>query len=357
MSSTFHCGNISLSLFGQSHGEAVGMVLDGLPAGEAISLDELHQFMQKRSPGKENTSARQETDLPRILSGVKNGVTCGAPLCIMIENTDCRSKDYSDTRFVPRPSHADYPAFIKHHGMEDYAGGGHFSARMTAPMCACGGILLQLLARRNIFIGGHIAQIFDIQDDRWDGLNISKADFDMIEQNPLPVLNLSNGMQMVQAVKKAKKEGDSVGGMIECAVLGLPVGIGEPLFDGLENKIAQAMFAIPAVKGISFGDGFGVCQKKGSQHNDPYKMVNGRPTLCKNDAGGILGGLSTGAPLTVQVAFKPTPSIAIPQQSINLQTRTDCELLTKGRHDPCIVLRALPIVMSQLALSVAGFVL
>lgn len=348
---------IVVSIFGQSHGESIGAVIDGLPAGELIDMDALARFMALRAPGGALSTKRRETDAVRIVSGVVDSVTCGAPLCLLIENADTRSNDYEKLKFLPRPGHADYPAFVKYGGMNDVRGGGHFSARLTAPLCAAGGILMQLMARRGVRFGAHLKSVFDVEDEAFDPLDVSDADFARALSNTPCVLDQVKGEQMHAVIEDARSRGDSVGGVVECAVLGLPVGLGEPMFDGLENAIARAVFAVPAVKGIEFGEGFRASKLYGSQNNDPYRMENGVVRTAKNSAGGILGGLSTGAPLIFRAAFKPTPSIAREQDTVDLRTNTNAKLSITGRHDPCVAPRAVPCVMAAAALALSEYII
>ena len=355
MSSVF--GNkIHVSIFGQSHGEKIGCVVDGLPAGEAVDLEELRRFLSRRAPGQKGTTPRRETDEPHVVSGLLNGKTCGAPLCVLMDNADTHSGDYDELRDVPRPGHADYPAAVKYRGFQDARGGGHFSARLTAPLCAAGGILLQLLARCGVRVGAHLLSVGDVRDEAFDPLLTDDATLDRLKEG-FPVLSPAQGEKMLEKAEEMRALGDSVGGLIECAVLHLPVGLGGPMFDGLENRISQAVFAIPAVKGIEFGEGFSVAHLRGSQNNDPYRVRDGQVKLLSNHAGGILGGLSTGAPLLFRAAFKPTPSIGKPQLSVSLSKMEDRELTVRGRHDPCVALRAVPCVEAAAALALADLLL
>lgn len=346
---------IRISIFGQSHGENLGVVMDGLPAGEEIDISALRAFMARRAPGQALTTARHETDEPHIVSGIVGNKTCGAPLCVLIDNQDTRSADYEKMRFVPRPSHADYPAYVKWNGQNDARGGGHFSARLTAPLCAAGGILLQMYARRFIKIGAHLFSVGEVKDAPFEPLTVSEEDFRF--SGPLPARSKEQGEKMRALIESVRLAGDSLGGIVECAVLGLPVGLGEPIFDGLENRLAQAVFAIPAVKGLEFGEGFCAALLKGSENNDPYAMRDGRVALLANRAGGILGGLSSGAPIVFRAAFKPTPSIARAQRSVDLAAREDATLAVTGRHDPCVAVRAVPCVEAAAAVALADFIL
>ena len=324
MSSTFG-KNIKISVWGQSHSPAIGVVIDGLKANQKIDPNKLQQFMDRRAPGKDKYSTpRKEADKVKILSGLVEGKTCGAPISAMIENTNTRSKDYDALSDIPRPSHADYPAFIRHESANDVAGGGHFSGRLTAPICIAGGIFLQLLEKENITVSAHIKSIGGETD-------MEKA---------------------FKKIDEARAAADSVGGIIECVVSGLPVGVGDPMFDGLENRISQAVFAVPAIKGIEFGNGFECANLFGSQNNDEYYMDNGKIRTKTNNHGGILGGLSSGEDIVFRVVVKPTPSIGKEQQSVSLSKKEDAPITIVGRHDPCIVPRAVCCIEAACAIAV-----
>ena len=350
MSSTFIGQRLRLSIFGQSHSEAIGMTLDGLPAGIEIDPDELQRFLNRRAPGQNDWSTpRKEEDRPDFLCGLKDGFTCGAPLTAVIHNNNTRPKDYSQLKITPRPGHADYTAEVKYRGFQDYSGGGHFSGRLTAPLCIAGGIVRQELRRHNIAVDARIAAIAGIRDE--SAFEASVAD------KAFPVVDDKIGEQMRAAIQNAREDGDSVGGVIECVVRGLPVGIGEPMFDGLANQIARAVFAVPAVKGVEFGAGFEAAKLRGSENNDPFLVEDGRIRTGANHAGGILGGITNGMPLVFRVAVKPTPSISRAQQSVNLSTMEPQELRVTGRHDPCIVPRAVPVIEAAAALAVYDLIL
>ena len=352
MSSMF--GNrIRVSLFGQSHGEKIGCLIDGLPAGEPVDQDELQAFMTRRAPGGPYATKRKETDTPFVVSGLFQGHTCGAPLCVLIDNTDTRSSDYQ--KDIPRPGHADYPAEIRYRGFQDHRGGGHFSARLTAALCAAGGILMQCLTRRGITIGAHLLSVGDVKDVSFDPLSIPISQLSLIRSG-FPVIDKESGEKMQALIDSVRQAGDSIGGTVECAVLGVPVGVGEPVFEGIENMIAQAVFGIPAVKGIEFGEGFAASRLRGSQNNDTYEWRDGHISLRSNHAGGILGGLSDGAPIIFRTAFKPTPSIAQAQHSVSLSARRDAILEITGRHDPCVAVRAVPVVEAAAAMAIADLV-
>jgi len=322
MSSTY--GNkIKISIFGQSHSEAIGVTIDGLPAGFPIDMEKLQVFMNRRAPGQSKyTTSRKEADVPAFLSGLVDGVTCGAPLTAIIRNTNTRSSDYDNIRDIPRPGHADFTAHVKYGGFEDVSGGGHFSGRLTAPLCIAGGICKQLLEKQGIEVNASICEIGGNSEDPFS------------------------------AIEEARSRGDSVGGIIECVVTGLPAGIGEPMFDGLENRIAQAVFAVPAVKGIEFGRGFEAGRICGSENNDEFYYDGGQVKTRTNHHGGILGGISSGMPVVFRAAVKPTPSIAIEQNSISYSRGEDAVLAVRGRHDPCIVPRALPCIEAAAAIAV-----
>lgn len=350
MSSTYG-ENIKLSIFGQSHGAAIGMVLDGVPAGLPVDVDALKAFMARRAPGNADyATPRKEADEPEFLSGIVDGYTCGAPICAVIHNTNTRSKDYSEQKDKPRPGHADLTAEIKYGGFQDVAGGGHFSGRLTAPLCVAGGLCKQWLEADDIRIGAHICVIGGVADDPLylDWIN---PDFSSIQKD-FPVINASAGKKMCEAISAAREEGDSLGGIIECIVSGLPAGVGDPMFGGMESRIAQIVYGIPAVKGIDFGSGFSGSYLRGSQNNDAYTIENGIIRTVTNNCGGILGGITNGMPIVFQTAIKPTPSIGKPQQTISLNEEQVCQTVVKGRHDPCIVPRAVPVIEAAAAIAV-----
>ena len=353
MSSTI--GNVlKLSIFGESHSPAIGCSLDGLPAGIPIDMDALQAFLERRAPGKSKTATeRNEADKPEILSGIHEGVTDGAPFAAIIRNANTRSKDYEGLRSVPRPGHADYPARIKFGNWHDVAGGGHFSGRLTAPLCIAGGIALQALDKLDITVVAHIASLGPdgIADEGLDELALDESQLARLRVRPFPTISSDAEARMTQAILDARASKDSIGGIIECAAYGVPAGIGDPMFDGLENRIARLAFGIPAVKGVDFGAGFAAAYLKGSENNDPYRIIDGAISTESNNAGGILGGISTGMPLIWQMAVKPTPSIAAPQKSVDMDAMQDAELVVHGRHDPCIVPRAVPVAEAVCALA------
>lgn len=347
--------HLKITVFGQSHSEAIGVVIDGFPAGFRVDFEALEKHMSRRAPGNAAfATARKEADKPEFVSGLVDGVTCGAPICALIRNTDTRSGDYKNIAQCPRPSHADYPAHVRYSGFQDVRGGGHFSGRLTAPLCIAGALCLQYLQQKNIHIGAHIAAVGGIADTPFDAVNVSKEHF---LTDAFPVLSQTAKRAMQDCIAAARADGDSVGGVVEVAAVGLSAGIGDPPFEGLENRISSLLFGIPAVKGVEFGNGFEAATLTGSQNNDAYCVDNGTIKTVTNRHGGILGGLSTGMPLICRVAIKPTPSIAKEQQSVNLQTMQPQTLVVSGRHDPCIVPRAVPCVESALAVALTDSIL
>lgn len=345
--------NIRISIFGQSHSEAIGVVIDGLPPGIKIDFEELQYFMSRRAPGKNSYSTqRSEADVPEILSGVIGGVTCGAPLSAIIRNKDTRSADYHNLRDVPRPAHADFSAQLKYGGAQDIAGGGHFSGRLTAPLCIAGGICLQLLKKENIQIAAHIFSIGTIYDKRFDPVEIGPPDLDKLKTASFPVLDDDSGRRMISLIEGARNDGDSLGGIIECAAVGVPGGLGDPMFDGMENRIAGIVFGIPAIRGIEFGNGFAGSALRGSENNDSFYIDGQTVKTRSNNHGGILGGITSGMPVIFRAAVKPTPSIAKEQLSISLSKKMNVKMTVKGRHDPCIVPRAVPCVEAATAIAI-----
>ncbi len=340
--------NIRVQIFGQSHSAGLGVVMDGLPAGEQIDLAEIISFLERRAGGKNRYStARRESDSPEILSGLVDGITCGAPLCAVFENSNVKSGDYKSIEVIPRPSHADYTAHIKHGGYNDVSGGGHFSGRLTLPLCFAGAVCMQILERKGISIKAHILSIGGECDRPFNPLDPFSEE---LAEHELPVLDSSAGERMRSLMEAIAGEGDSVGGVVECAAAGLPVGLGEPMFDNVESRLSYGLFGIPAVKGVSFGAGFDVSRMCGSFSNDSFYADDGRVKTRTNNSGGIMGGITNGMPLMLKVAFKPTPSIYRPQQSVNLTTMEDVTFTIKGRHDPCLVPRAVPCVEAVTAI-------
>ena len=342
---------IKLSIFGESHGEAIGCVIDGLPAGIKIDMNAVYKDMQRRAPGKDKTATpRLEKDIPHILSGMLDNVTTGAPLAMVIENTNTKSGDYSNLMTVPRPGHSDYPAYVKYGGNNDIRGGGHFSGRLTAPLVFAGSVAKQILSQMGVTIGAHIKQIGSVCDAVSDLNKTDKYLLDTLSSSTFSLIDETKEQAMRDEIEKARLSLDSVGGIIECFAVGLPVGLGGNMFDTVEGKLASILFGVPAVKGVEFGLGFGFADKIASEVNDQYEIKNGRVATLSNNNGGVLGGMTDGAPLSVSVAIKPTPSIAKKQKSVNLLTMKNEELEIHGRHDPCIVVRAVPVIECAVAL-------
>lgn len=349
MSNSF--GNrLKITIFGQSHAPSVGCVIEGFPPGFQADMEALGRFLARRAPGRSAlATGRREADAPRVMAGLADGKTCGAPLVLLFENADVHSADYSELKNVPRPGHCDYPAHVKYRGWHDVRGGGAFSGRLTLPLSAAGGLCLQWLEKKGIAVGAHIASVGAVADTPYPELPAPEL-LSAAAAKPFPVLNDERGAAMQALILEAKAAGDSVGGVVECAVTGLPPGLGDPMFGGVENRLSAALFAIPAVKGVEFGAGFQAARLRGSENNDAYFAEAGAVRTHTNRHGGILGGLTTGMPLLLRAAFKPTPSIARPQQSVRLDTLEPARLAVQGRHDPCIVPRAVPVVEAAAAL-------
>lgn len=343
---------VKCSVFGESHGEAIGCVLDGLPAGEVIDNEEILVQMARRAPGNDPTATkRRESDTPRILSGVLNGRTTGAPLAMIIENENTRSGDYADLGRLPRPGHADYTGHVRYNGYNDIRGGGHFSGRLTAPLVFAGAVCRQILRRKGVHIGGHILEIHGVRDEMFDALKVNAELLESLSARPFSLINPDAEQLMRAQVEAARLDGDSVGGIVEVAAVGLPAGLGSPMFDGMENRLAALLFGVPAVKGLEFGDGFRFAALRGSEANDPYAYDDeGRVVTTSNHNGGLLGGITDGMPLILRAAVKPTASISKIQHTVDLISGRKAQLIVKGRHDPCIVPRALPVIESVTAL-------
>ena len=336
---------IRLTIFGQSHAPSVGMTLEGLPAGKTVDMHKLQSFLNRRAPGRTPyATERKEPDVPEFQSGLENGKTNGAPLTAVIRNTDARPEAYLAFRNIPRPGHADYPAIVKYGNSAERTGGGQFSGRLTAPLCIAGGICKQLLGQEGVSVFARILSIGPVSDcDEWR---------EPVPDDRFPTADPAAGERMIEWILSAKADGDSCGGIIECMITGLAPGVGQPLFGGLESRISCAVFGIPAVKGIEFGDGFRLAGMKGSESNDTYCVREGVIRTDTNRCGGILGGLANGMPVVFRAAVKPTPSISKPQKSVDLKTMTETELRVGGRHDPCILPRAVPCVEAAAALAV-----
>jgi chorismate synthase len=361
--STEYGKNLKISIYGGSHDEKIGIYAKALPRGFSFKRSELLDFLARRAPGRnEFSTPRKEADIPEFLSGVDESGDCltlnGEVLHAIIRNTSQRSSDYEATSFIPRPSHADFTARQKYGEKADLRGGGHFSGRLTAPLCIVGGICLQYLASQGIEIRAHLYSVGKINDTPFDLARVSLEDFTVLDQRrDFPVNSLEAGELMKREINEARLNGDSVGAIIECAAIGLPIGLGEHIFDGVENRISSIAFGIPAVKGIEFGNGFSCAALLGSQNNDPFEVSNGQIRTSTNNCGGILGGMTNGMPLVYRVAMKPTPSIFKEQQSVDMVTMTPTTLKIKGRHDPCIALRAVPVIEAATAIAICDMLL
>src|SRR5665647_309751 len=341
----------TVTTFGESHGKVVGVVVDGCPAGLPLSEGDFQMELDRRIPSEPKiVSARIEKDDVKVLSGIFNGFTTGAPIAVVVENKETASSDYDAIKDLPRPGHSDYPARIKYGGLNDYRGGGRFSGRVTVALIMAGTIAKKVLSRFDVDVLVYTSAIGQIQADK-------KFSVDEIRKNryatPTRCPDISFGEKMEEAIVNAKKEGDSLGGIIECLVLGMPVGVGEPLFDSLDADLAKSIFAVPAVKGVEFGMGFEASQMKGSQNNDAYQIEKGQVVSLTDNAGGVLGGLSSGMPIMMRVAIKPTPSIIKEQKTVNLKNMENAVLSVKGRHDPCVVPKAVPAIEAAIAITLA----
>ncbi len=344
----------TITSFGESHGTCVGIVVDGCPAGLSISIEDIQREVDKRKPGTSIAATRRaEEDRVEILSGIFNGKTTGAPVCMLVRNKDTDSRQYEETRFLPRPGHADYTAFVKYGGFNDFRGGGRFSGRITAGLVMAGALAKRVLQTVGIEVLAHTVEIGGIKA-RPKTLEETREN---VEKNPFKCADLEAVEPMTRAIEEARKEGDSLGGIVEGLALGVPAGLGEPVFDTLDGELARALFAIPAVKGVEFGAGFSVAAMKGSQNNDPFTIESGSIVTTTNHAGGVLGGISSGMPIVVRVAIKPTPSIARKQDTVNLLETQKASLTVGGRHDICVVPRAVAVVESMMAITLCDFAL
>lgn len=357
MSSVFG-DRIKMTIFGESHGPAIGLVIDGLPAGFALDLEAINLEMARRAPGQnELSTARKEKDAYIIESGFFSGKTTGMPLCALIYNDDQKSKDYSLLQNIMRPGHGDYTGRIKYKGFNDYRGGGSFSGRLTAPLVFMGAVAKQLLATKNITIGSHIASVAGIADKAFNPLGETAEALCGLSKKVFPVIDGLAGEAMIEAIMLAKKQKDSVGGSIECMVIGMPEGLGEPYFDSVESRLAHVLFSVPAVKALEFGTGFGLSTMRGSEANDPLYMENDKVRSKTNNNGGVLGGITNGMPLLFKVGIKPTPSIALPQTTVDMAQKSTAVLEITGRHDPCIVQRAVPVIEAVTAWTILDLLL
>ncbi len=349
---------LKVSIFGESHGVGIGIIIDGLPSGVEINMNEVLKEMGRRAPGKSKLStARKETDSPEILSGFFEGKTTGTPLCAIIRNGDQHSKDYGKLKDLMRPGHADYPGYIRYSGFNDYRGGGHFSGRITAPLVFAGAICKQVLAGKGIFIGSHVKSIGEVEDKSFSEVELTKELLDNLKTKELPLLLSDKEDLMRETILKAKSDLDSVGGTIECTVLGMNPGVGNPFFDSVESTLAHLMFSVPAVKGIEFGKGFEMTKLRGSECNDEYYYDGDKVKTYTNNNGGITGGITNGMPILFKVGIKPTASIAKKQRTIDITEKKDAELEIHGRHDPCIVQRAVPVIEAATAIGILDLML
>lgn len=348
--STYIGNKIKLSIFGQSHSKAIGVCIDGIPAGIPIDMDFLNHFLDRRCPKLKSSTSRIESDTIELLSGVVDNHSCGTAFCAIINNKEQKSSEYTSLFHTPRPSHCDYPAYIKYGKYHDFAGGGHFSGRLTAALCLAGGIFIPILNKMGIAIAAHISNIGSVYDKRFNPVTPGE-EMQNLSPAPITVINHTIINEINAEINNYAKNGNSIGGSIECAVTGLPVGAGSTMFDSFESRISQIVFAIPAVKGIEFGNGFLCSKMSGSDYNDCYKIENENISTKTNHCGGILGGLSNAMPLIFRAAFKPTPSITIPQDTINMETKENTTITIKGRHDACIVPRAVPVVEAAAAIA------
>lgn len=349
---------LKISIFGESHGAGIGITIDGLPSGVEIDFEKILKEMSRRAPGKSKIStARKEGDNPEILSGLFEGKTTGTPLCAVIRNKDQHSKDYGKLKDLMRPGHADYPGFVRYKGFNDYRGGGHFSGRITAPLVFAGAVCKQILDTKGITVGAHIKSIGEVYDKSFDEIELTKEILDDLKENELPLLCTENEDLMRNSILEARNDGDSVGGTIECTVIGMDAGIGNPFFDSVESTISHLMFSVPAVKGIEFGRGFEMSKLRGSQCNDEYYYDGDKVKTYTNNNGGITGGITNGMPILFKVCIKPTSSISKKQRTIDITEKKESELVIKGRHDPCIVQRAVPVIEAVTAIGILDLVL
>ena len=349
---------LKITIFGQSHADAIGVVIDGFPAGFCPDMEQIAAFMQRRAPGRNRFSTtRKEDDIPNIVSGIVDGVTCGAPICAEIANTNQRSKDYSGLMRTPRPSHADFTAIQKFGGAYDVRGGGQFSGRLTAPLCFAGALCKQFLSDRGVYVGAQILEIAGIRDVSLDPVRVTREQLNAVAGKNFPVNDDEKGLLMQDAIEAARMELDSVGGIIRCFAVGVPAGLGDPMFGGVENRLAAAVFGVPAVRGVSFGLGFNAARLRGFEHNDPFVTDGINVTTETNNHGGILGGITSGMPIVMNVAIKPTASISREQRTVDLETMENTTLTIKGRHDPCIVPRAVPCIEAAAAVTLMDLML
>lgn len=357
--SSIYGEKLKISVFGESHGAGIGVVIDGILPGVEIDLEEVQFQMSRRSPGGvEGSTKRDEADKFEILSGMLENRTTGAPLCAFIRNTNTRSGDYGNIALLPRPSHADYTGFVRYNGFNDIRGGGHFSGRLTAPIVFAGSVCRQILEKKGIMIGAHIYSVGSVKDTPFTDCEIPSELLKSLTRERFCTIDKEAAEKMKVEIEKARLQADSIGGIVECAVTGLPAGIGSPMFETVEGRLASMMFSVPAVKGIEFGKGFEISEMLGSQANDPfYYDENGEVKTKTNNNGGILGGITTGMPLIFRTAIKPTSSIGKEQDTINLSEKKNDKLIIKGRHDSCIAVRAVPVIEAAAAVAVTDILL
>lgn len=350
--------NIQLSIFGESHGQGVGITINGIPAGVKLKFSSIYNELARRAPGiSELTTSRKETDEPKFLSGILDDMTTGAPITVFFENKDVRSNDYKENEVYMRPGHADYTGYMKHFGFNDIRGGGHFSGRLTAGIVFAGAICKQLLAEDKISIGSHVKSIHNIHSNNFKESDLDLNHFKELAKKSLPVLDDSLEKLMHETILKAKSVGDSVGGVVECAIIGLPSGVGNPFFNSVESILSHLLFSIPAIKGVEFGSGFEIASMHASVANDEMRYLGYDVKTTTNHNGGIVGGITNGMPLIFRCAVKPTPSIAKTQDTVNVENRTNTEIKINGRHDPCIVLRIIPVIEAVAAIGIYDLML
>ncbi|MDE7390547.1 MAG: chorismate synthase [Lachnospiraceae bacterium] len=349
---------VKVSIFGESHGTAIGVVIDGLPSGVKIDMDEVYAQMARRAPGNDRTATpRKESDTPHILSGMLDNVTTGAPLAAVIQNTNTRSKDYGNIMNAPRPGHSDYTAYLRYEGFNDVRGGGHFSGRLTANMVFAGAIIRQILQKKGIDIAAHIYSIGEACDEPFEPTGISDELISRLNKEKFALIDTSREDALRSVVSDAAAKGDSVGGVVECIIQGMPAGVGNPMFGGVENVISSVVFGVPAVKGIEFGSGFEGSKMRGSQNNDEFFYdENGKVRTRTNNHGGALGGITSGMPIVFRAAIKPTASISIEQNTVDLTKAENTTLSVKGRHDPCIVTRAVSVIEAAAAIAAINLI-
>ncbi len=344
MASIWHNG-ITVSIFGESHSPSIGVVVDNLPPNKPIDMEAVNAFMKRRQARSDGTTtSRLEPDLPQVLSGLANGKTTGTPLCLVIQNTNTRSGDYRNLQTTVRPGHADFTGYVRYQGANDIRGGGHFSGRLTACLVMAGAICGQILAGFGVEAAAHLLSVHSLQGDRLDPLSMSVEELTALRALPFPVRDEALRQEIITLINEARMKEDSVGGVVECVAVGMPAGVGSPMMDGIENLLSQLIFAVPGVKGLEFGDGFDCTMLYGSQNNDPFVMQDGKVVTTTNHNGGILGGITSGMPIQFRVALKPTPSISSTQQTVDVEKREDTTLNIVGRHDPCIAVRAVPVI-------------